>query len=183
MGGWALLFCEPLKKLARPTTPFFIPWNNPQQDQWVSLECEKIKEKVVSWNVIQLQLDPKGQKKTVRVSCVMSFVILLHFRSLTYWRRNLYRGIDIYNTYLYTCDVCVYANAVVCFLGVPNISCLGSPLCVRFLSDEINHISIERVLWEVSFFTRAILCMKNFVWCGGLQISGRYLALNSAVQP
>ena len=68
----------------------------------------------------------------------MSFVILLHFCSLTYWRRNLYRGSDIYNTYLYTCDVCVYANALVCFLGVPNISCLGSPLCVRCLSDEIS---------------------------------------------
>ena len=169
MGGWVLLFCEPFKKIARPTTPFSIPRNNPQQDQWVFLECEKIKEKVVSWNAIQLQLDQKGQKREKnRVSCVMSFVILLHFRSLTYWRRNLYRGSDIYNTtYLYTCDVCVYANALVCFLGVPNISCLGSPLCVRFLFDEINHTLIERVLWEVSFFTTAILCMKSFVWCWG----------------
>ncbi len=50
-----------------------------QQDRWVFLKCEKVKEEIFSWNAIQLQLDQTGQKMCAIFSCVMSLVMLLHF--------------------------------------------------------------------------------------------------------
>ncbi len=62
-----------------------------QQDQWVFLECEKAKTKVVSWNANSLPTWPKGSKKRCDLFlCDLTCHVVLQFHPTTYRRRNLY---------------------------------------------------------------------------------------------